>query len=310
MAQLSNCVEPFGEVNVFKDASGNLTVKATVLMVPDVENAKTALALDASASMREMYGAGGNPLFGGGANQNNLVEPVARTMAAFLAGFSSDASCYLTYWACAPDGSATEEIGRFKSEQLATIPIQGPKRSPWGRQTRLLPPVKLFAEHVFVDTPWAIGVIVTDGIIDDLPDVKAYCLKLGKEIAAGKHAFLKLVLIGLGKQVNEAQMEELDDMFEGSGLKTPAGEEIDIWDHKLAADMKKLDEIFSEVVDENTIVTSSGKVLDAAGNVAKEYSDGVPAVLKFTLPKGSTSFTLEWPGGNVKQDISEVLGRL
>ena len=32
--------------------------------------------------------------------------------------------------------------------------------------------------------------------------------------------------------------------------------------------------------------------------------------MNFDLPAGTTGFTLEWPGGNVVQDISEVLGRL
>lgn len=74
--------------------------------------------------------------------------------------------------------------------------------------------------------------------------------------------------------------------------------------------MRDLNEIFKEIVDEDTIVVESGKILDNQGRVVKEYGDGVPAILKFDLPAGTTGFTLEWPGGNVVQDISEVLGRL
>jgi hypothetical protein len=34
---------------------------------------------------------------------------------------------------------------------------------------------------------------------------------------------------------------------------------------------------------------------------------GVPALMRFRLPAGSTAFTLEFSGGNVTQDITEAL---
>jgi hypothetical protein len=306
MAQLSRAVEPFGEVNVFKTATG-LSVKATVLMVPSVEKARTGLAMDGSASMQPLYGAkiGIFP-----SARPNHVEPVARTLSGFLANFSSDGKCTNIYWACSPDGSAIEEIGRFTADEVEKVDFTGPKKFPWGKQTKLLPPVRYFSEIAFKDSPWSIGVIVTDGIVDDLPDVKAYCMQLGQEMASGQRQFMKLVLIGVGGEVDEKQMEELDDMFEGSNLRTPKGAEIDIWDHRIASEMQKLDEIYSEIVDEQTIVVENGKVLDSQGGVAREYRDGVPAVLRFDLPAGSTAFTLQFPGGSVTQDISEVLSRL
>jgi hypothetical protein len=54
MTQLHNPVEPFGEVNVYRQQNGTLDVVATVLMVPDVEGASAGLALDASASMKKL----------------------------------------------------------------------------------------------------------------------------------------------------------------------------------------------------------------------------------------------------------------
>ena len=48
-------------------------------------------------------------------------------------------------------------------------------------------------------------------------------------------------------------------------------------------------------------------ILNQAGKVCKDYPDGVPALLRFTLPSGSTSFTLEFPGGNITQNIDEGL---
>jgi len=309
MVQVTSPVEPFGEVNVFKE-NGKISVKATVLMVPDVENARTGLALDASASMKDMYGVSRlvNPIFG--AATHNVVEPVARTMCGFLANFSSAGKCHLLYWACAPDGSGTEAIGEFTADEVASVAINGPKGFPWGRQTRLLSPVKYFAEGAFDGVPWSMAVIITDGVIDDLADVKAYCLGLAQQMVAGQRGFLKFVLIGLGSEVDEGQMEELDDMFEGSGLVMPDGNQVDLWDHKLASDMSKLEQIFSEVVDERMIVVASGRVTDSSGQVVREYNGGVPAVLRFDLAQGATAFTLEFPGGQVTQDISEALGRI
>jgi hypothetical protein len=137
--------------------------------------------------------------------------------------------------------------------------------------------------------------------------VKAFCKQFAQQIASGQRKFMKFVLIGVGEEVDESQMEELDDMFEGSGLKDPDGNDIDLWDHKLAAEMRKIEEIFAEVVSEDTVVTATGKVLNQAGVVAKEYADGLPAMLRFKLPAGSTAFTIEFPGGSVTQDITEGL---
>jgi hypothetical protein len=68
-----------------------------------------------------------------------------------------------------------------------------------------------------------------------------------------------------------------------------------------------LEQIFKEFVSVETIVTQYGRILNQAGTVCEEYNFGVPALMRFKLPAGSTSFTLEFSGGNVTQDISEAL---
>lgn len=309
MTQLAKPVEPFGEVNVYKQKNGDLEIVATILMVPDIEGARTGLALDASASMKKMYGISGivGGPFAAAAGIPNVVEPVARTMASYLANFSSTGKATLIYWACSPDGSQIEEIGDLDDPSVQKVSITGPKQHPWGRGTKLLPPVKFFIDQKFKDASWGICVFVTDGIIEDLDDVKKYCLQFAQQISAGQRSFIKLVLIGVGEEVDEGQMEELDDMFEGSGIKDPEGNDIDLWDHKLASEMQKIEEIFAEVVSENTIIASTGHIYDNSGKVVKDYADGLPTLLRFVLPTGSTGFKLEFPGGSVAQDISEVL---
>lgn len=309
MAQLSNPVEPFGEVNVYPKGVNN-DIVATILMVPDIEGAKAGLALDASASMKKMYGISGivsSSVFAQASGMPNIVEPVARTMATYLANFSVDGKTKIIYWACSPDGSQIEELGDFGADDIQQVLIRGPKEQQWGRGTKLLPPVKYFTEQVFKDSQWAICIFVTDGVIEDIEEVKKYCLQFAKEISSGKRSFIKYVLIGLGEEINEGQMEELDDMFEGSGIQDREGNDIDLWDHKLASDMKKIEEIFAEVVSENTIVAGSGRIYDSSGQIVKEYADGVPSLLRFSLPSGSVSFALEIAGNKITQDITEAL---
>ena len=88
MAQLnsSKVVEPYGEVNVFNEADGRIRVKATILMKPEVEGAQTGLAIDGSKSMSELFGGAVamSDIFGG---KPNLVEPMAQTLAEYLAKF-------------------------------------------------------------------------------------------------------------------------------------------------------------------------------------------------------------------------------
>ena len=312
MAQLAQPVEPFGEVNVYRQKNGGLQVVATVLMEPDIEGARCGLALDGSASMKKMYGANVpvGSLFARAAGATNVVEPVARTMAAYLAKFSSAGKVSLIYWACAPDGSQIEEIGEADAEQAQRLAIAGPKKHPWGRGTKLLPPVRYFVEQAFRSAPWAVCVFVTDGLIEDLAEVKQFCLRFARQIASGERAFVKLVLLGVGEEVDEKQMEELDDMFEGTGLTDPKGNPIDLWDHKLASEMRQLHEIFAEVVTEDLVVCDRGRIVDGAGRLVHDYSDGLPALLRFTLPRGATSFTLVLPTGQVTQDLGEALARI
>lgn len=309
MAQIpsSKIVEPFGEVNVWTQADGSIRVKATILMTPVIEGAQTGLAIDGSASMKQMFGAGGaiSSLFA--STTPNVVEPVARTLASFLANFDSDGKTTVIYWACGPGGAQIEELGDMDAATAKTKTFSAPKQ--FGTGTKLLPAVKYFTESRFPTVPWSIFVFITDGVIEDLADVQTYSISLAQQIASGKRKFVKLVLIGTGSEVDEGQMEALDDLDYG-GLKTADGQEIDLWDHKLAAEMQKIEEIFAEVVSSDTILAPSADVLDSIGNPVKpigrsSYKDGLPALLEFVVPAGTTDFSLVVTGApKIVQTIS------
>jgi len=287
-------VEPFSKVNFWRLPDGTVRVRAYVLMERAPEGAKAGIAIDGSQSMASAFGVKGCLGFLLPGPAQNIVSPVAQDMCAYLARkVAADGTVAVTYWATG-DGSRIEEIGTLTEVQAKQYNFTGPEK--YGSGTQLLPALEFFAKR-FADAPWGMYILITDGALHDLDAVKRYTSQLAREIAAGQRNELKLVLIGVGKNVDERQMQELDDLETGTS--------VDLWDHKLAAEMQDLSEIFAEVVDESIIVADSGLVRDAKGNVVEDYRDkGVPALLVFTLPSGAeSSFTLEIAGQSVTQPI-------
>ncbi|MBN9523227.1 VWA domain-containing protein [bacterium] len=293
MTQLKTVAQPFGEVNVHPLRGGRTRVVATILMEPRREGTQTGIALDGSGSMSELYGlpSGSGPFRRKNAN---LVTPVAQQVCAYLARrLDADGGTTCVYWATGTGGAHVELVGDLTADQAERHAFDGPE--DFGTGTRLLPAVRYFVDR-FADAPWGFYVFITDGELHDLEEVKNYSTRLAKEIAAGHRKPLKFVLIGVGQSVNERQMEELDDLDTGTG--------VDLWDHKLAAEMRALTDIFAEVVDRNARVADRGKILDPTGRVLRDYSDtGVPGVLEFEVPDGTPYFTLEADGQRVHQPL-------
>lgn len=285
--------DPFGKINFWRLPDGSTQVRAYVLMERTIEGAKAGIAIDGSASMQSAFGRKGCLGFLSTAAVVNVVSPTAREMCAYLARkLAADGKVSVVYWAT-DDGSKIETIGDLTADQAEKHDFMGPKN--FGGGTKLLPALQHFTNR-FADALWGMYVFITDGALQDLEAVKQYTIQLAHDIEAGKRNDLKLVMIGVGDKVNEAQMQQLDDLETGTDL--------DLWDHKLAAEMQQVAEIFAEVVDENTIIAESGLVRDEAGNIVLDCRDqGVPALLMFTLPAGSKSFTLEVAGQAVQQPI-------
>ena len=299
MAQLKKVVEPFGEVNVHPLRGGKVRVTATILMEPHREGTQTGIALDGSGSMANLYGVrttGLSSIFGK-KSPDNQITPVAQKVCSYLARkLDADGGTTCIYWATGPGGSQIEEVGDLTADQAERHTFGPPGN--FGTGTQLLPAVRYFADR-FADAPWGFYVFITDGELHDLEEVKAYSVRLAKEVAAGRRKPLKLVLIGVGPDVNERQMEELDDL--------ESGVDVDLWDHKLASELRVLHQIFAEVVDKNARVAPSGKILLPDGSIAKDYSDtGVPMLLDFEVPASASYFTLDGPGFRVNQGLSDT----
>jgi hypothetical protein len=299
MTQLRNAVEPFGEVNVYPGPNGGTRVVATILMEPRKEGAQTGIAIDGSGSMRKLFGqntGGGvvSPIFAKQKPENH-ISPIAQQLCAYLArNIDADGGTTCIYWAVGNNGTQVEVVGDLTETQAETHEFKGP--SDFGTGTQLLPAVRYFVDR-FKDAPWGFYVFITDGELFDLEEVKQYSIHLAKEVAAGRRNPLKFVLIGLGQDANEKQLEELDDLESGT--------EIDLWDHKMAAEMKQLQEIFAEVVDRNARIADHGRIVDPHGHMIRDYSDtgGLPALLRFVMPAGADAFVLEVNGQRIRQPL-------
>jgi hypothetical protein len=298
VTQLKKVVDPFGEVNVYPQPGGRLRVVATILMEPHKEGAQTGIALDGSGSMHKLYGiddgSGAVSSIFSPPKLENQVTLVAQKLCAYLARkIDADGGTTCIYWATGENGGQIEEVGDFTADQ-AERHIFGPP-GEFGTGTLLLPAVRYFVDR-FRTAPWGFYVFITDGELHDLDAVKEYSLQLAREVVARRRNPLKFVLIGLGPDVNEAQMVELDD------LEAP----VDLWDHKLASELRVLQQIFAEVVDQNSRVANHGRILDPRGGVVKDYAvGGLPAFLEFEVPAGSAYFTLEVNGQRISQGLSD-----
>ncbi len=328
----------FGEVDVQPIGDQN-RILFTILMEPtgaEAEGWQTGVALDASASMQGAFGRlllpgpkgslpealqtqyerqgwitktqqdGGSYLMysmpavqdalerGHFAYTRNEMEPQARAFTAYLAdNLDADGGTTVIYWACG-DGTRVEVVGDLTGEDCQQAAFIGPSSLEFGNATYLTPALRYFAEH-FQDAKRGMYLFITDGRLDDLDAVKRYTIDLCREVEHGRRNPLKCVLIGLGDEIDEAQMEELDDLESGT--------DVDIWDHKIAREMRDLKEIFAEVVSESQIIAPTARIYDSSGQLVKNFSDGLPAKVTFDLPKNSTWFELEVAGRRIRQPI-------
>lgn len=303
--------KPLATVNVFPQSNGSTDVEVCFMPNPEMlageGNSRAILALDASRSIMNAYGSTGP--FGG--NNPNYVQAVARKIGEILAEITKDGKVTMMYWAKG-QGELTEDIGEFDVAGCQDAEIPGPKKQ-WGSGTKMLPVIQRVVENEYANNDWVMSVIITDGIIEDEQDCMDYCMKVGedlvKEIADGKRSkdSLKLVLIGVGEEVDVGQLERFDDMFEGSPLES----EMDLWSSGVAVDMQDEDDIlgvvFGELMSEDLIVADSGRVVDSAGTEVASFSDGLPGKFRFSLGKGVTEFRVMTPKGDVSQDISEAI---
>ena len=292
--------EAFSRIDYWDKPDGSGRVVQVFMKVGDLaeEKMRMGLAIDGSGSMELLFGR--KPTSAFLPPPPNHVRPTAQAVSNYLAGKSADGHVPVIYWATGAGGKDIQIIGDLSAAEAEKHPFNRP--DSFGSGTQLLPALKYFTDgdqrKDLKDAKLGLYVFITDGQIEDLEAVKTYCIDLAKDIEAGRRNSIKLVLIGLGDQVDEEQLIQLDDLETGA--------EVDLWDHRLATEMKDLFEIFRELVDESMIlVPGDGIVRDGNNAIVADYRDtGLPAKLNFTLPPGAAqAFGLEVAGNTARQEL-------
>ncbi len=235
----------------------------------------------------------------------NILQPLVQDFTAYLSGsLDGTGKTSIIYWGCGK-GDEIQVLGEFDAASCRELKIFGPANFQLGKTTNLLPAIAYFtnqssfadqgATKQYSQAQHGIYIFLTDGRIDDLEQVKNYTKELALEIAVSKRNYLKLILIGIGNDVDRYQLQELDDF--------DTGLDIDIWDYKIASEMTNLTQIFAEVVNENQIIAETGSIYDDAGICVKSYPKGLPAKVDFIMRDDSKWFELEVNNQRIRQSI-------
>jgi len=276
----------FGKV-FYQSVDADVKVTFTLLMPRISEGWKTGVALDASQSMKPVYGKLSKPT-------ENLVEIEARKFLYYLADhLDAEGQTTTIYWACS-GGRELEVIGDIQASECSTLKIDGPVEADFGSMTNLLPALRYFVEG-FPNARNGIYLFVTDGRINDFLEVKEYCINLANQIISGKRNPIKCVLIGVGEKVDTRQLQYLDNLDVVTGF--------DLWDYHVAKDMRETTDIFAELVDESVIVATTATIYDDQNTVIKQFTDGLPGRVTFLMRDSSSFFELEVAGQRIRQSL-------
>lgn len=294
-------VEPFSDLHVEEGR-----VRAVLLHDPTVEGLDMAIYMDGSGSMQEEYAYPKKSkniwewLFGSPSiTLPNQVEPQVQWMLEYLATKDRNGLLRVAYWACGNSGSEIQALGELRGVDVKRYQFPGPTQM--GTYTNLKPAMKDFVSYlrgqVTSGARRGCAVFVTDGVLHDAQKVMAYSRELASEIASGRLPRMNFILVGVGADVNEEQMEEIcHEEYPGVGH---------LWCHRIAEEISQVAELVAVLVDETMTVAAGGTIYDDRGNILKVYEARLPAVLEFDIPEDAKSFTLEVNGQRFTQPIPE-----
>lgn len=325
----------FNNIKVRKNGD-TFQIQLTLMMQPQDDlpkSWKTGLALDASASMRKVYGrrlTGFIPsniaaeytkkgwlkkdtrdgrkvkLFtrqavddalsrGLVSTTPNIMDFLGPEFIGYLAQhLDMDGETTLIYWA-GGRGDEIEVYGEVQEKVYANLTIDGPEEMMFGKKTLLCPAFKFMVER-FEKYPMTMLVFLSDGYIDDLPLLKKYTLDLAKQIVNNQHNMVKCVLIGVGDDVDENSLLELDNLSSETF--------INIWDHMSVDNLPEVLKIFTEVIRNSQIIAGTSTIYDAQGNTIKNFPGGLPSTVVFSMPISSPWFELQFSNQRIRQLVT------
>lgn len=224
----------------------------------------------------------------------NELQPLVHQLSKYLLDeLESGNGIEMLYWACGSTSEGIEPIDLISDDNVSSAQINGPKK--FGVETRLQPALDYFLNNMPVKKKLFL-LFITDGRIEDMDMVSKVTIALANEIEAGQREMVKCVLIGVGPEIDRDQFEMLDNLETGT--------DVDIWDQKIADEMKDLNEVVAEVVSESTLIASTGSILNAQGDLLHRFYDGLSTRISFEVPMGTDLFILDANGVQIAQKIT------
>ncbi|RYZ41008.1 MAG: VWA domain-containing protein [Myxococcaceae bacterium] len=234
-------------------------VRAVLLHDPTVEGLDMAIYMDASGSMREEY----------------KYETKPRSFLEWIRGAPLKGT----------------DVNQYKfpgAKQLGGFTYLEPALRDY---------VKYLEEQVKVGAKRGCAIVVTDGRLHDAEAVEKFSAEVAKKIATGKLPRINFVLVGVGDDIDEEQLEHIaHEEYPGVGH---------LWCHRIAKEITQVAELVAVLVDETMTVAAGGTIYDDKGKILKTYEGRLPAVLEFDVPEGAKSFTLEVSGQRYTQPLPD-----
>lgn len=295
-----------------RQVGDHFQVALTFTVDAAVENLALAMYMDGSESMRGSgnYGRGGGILARLG-RQRNPVQEVMRAIVPHLAALDATNSCRVVYWATGPGGQSIEVIGEMNAQQAETTEFPGPRS--FGGATHLLPAIRDFVAYIkqLIQAGEKINVafcvVVTDGQLHDQDAVIEYTTTaLLPAIQEGKFPRTLVTMVGVGRDVSEEQLEELEHESAPEGTSDHSR---GIFCYAMADEISQVPQLVSHLLDANAPAFYGGAVIrDQNGQIVATFEDMVPVVVEFQLPLANdeVTFNIE-AGGNVIQQRLQVV---
>ncbi len=318
---------PFRHIS-FRKTGKEIEVECRFLL-PPAENWRTCLAIEASESMRPLWGralTGDVPLplqekyhqqgwvteekrggrlvrlYHAEACQDavgrgllkwtpNSIEPLAHGLLEFLAARVDDNEApALLYWGCRP-GDTWVDLGKIPRARCGKVPIPGGESFSFGGSSRLLPLVEHLVDRC-AEVPRTLVVILTDGRFADLDELQSFSSNLAVLIKGKAKNLLKFVAIGVGPDVQPDALVSL------RGLDIAPN--VNLWDFTRAADLEHFQDILAGMVTDDQTVAPGAVIFDTRGRTAAEFTNGLPGKISFRLPLDSPMFSLQIAGQPTK----------
>lgn len=294
-------------IDIHGESEGTkLLLEVTLAIEASVERMAGAFYMDGSDSMRQAgnYGRRGGLLNIG--KQKNAVEEAMRIAVPYVVGKDASGQCRVAYWATGSQGRQIEVVGEFTAQQASIASFPGPVT--YGGGTHLQPAIQDFVTYIqglryqgeAIDA--ALAVVVTDGQFHDIEYVKSYIQnQLAPWIREGKFPRTVFTLVGIGSSIDEEQLEELQHKA------TPRNYPFrPIFCYALAETLDQLPTLVNHLLDTNTPAFYGGATITSDDQIVATYEDMVPAVLIFSVPSHTRSFSLHVDGKTYTQTFDVV----